>query len=250
MFAPDERDGLHVQSLEHFQNPDCLPELVKDEATQFAGGRANTDIRHNYSSKTLQGVHPQRLNPFGLSPLAFGALIVFMTTLIISAVVGGGLGAALAGKEGCNAMASSAPSTSSLKPSKSPSPTSNTPTTFVNYIAPEPTLIQSLYSGCPALNDTIIQDTMDHSYRVACGRHLIDDFDTTTLTELVAYSLQDCVQACSLLNVWSGQSNCSAVSWNNAMAYSYETIGGNCWLFNNASFIALDANSTTAILEQ
>jgi hypothetical protein len=251
MHTAEESDGLQVQSIEHFRNSDHLPQLIKHDATQNATGTAKADIHHNCSSKTLQGVHLQRHNPFGLSPLAFGALVALMTTLIVSAAVGGGLGAALPRERHCDVVASSAPSTSSLKPSQSLSPTSNTPTVLVNYVVPEPTLIQTLYNDCPTLNDTVILDTEDQQYRVACGRRLLGGVDTTTLSELVAYSLQDCIQACTLLNAWSGGLKCSAVTWDTAMAYSYEVnIGGNCWLFDNASSISLNDNTTTAILEQ
>lgn len=248
MSSPSEHDGLHVQRIEELHNPDHLPEAFRYKSIQEVTGATDDYFYPNGSSK--RRVHPQRRNPFGLNPLAFGALIALITALIVGAAVGGGLGAILAGKEECNTSPSRANSTSSSKTSEVASTTSATTTTFVDYVVPEPSLIQTLNINCPELNNTILQDKADGQYRVGCGRRILGSSETKTFTALIAYSLQDCIQACYLYNVWVGQRNCTAVSWCKAMSYCSETNpGGNCWLFNASSSTSLDGNSTIAILE-
>lgn len=246
MSSPNEYSGLHVQSVEQLRNADHLPEAFKYRPNQEVTSAAGDCFPPEASSP--RRVHPQRRNPFGLKPLAFAALVALITALIVGAAVGGGLGAVLAGKEECNTLPLGANSTSSSKTFEVCT-TSATPTTFVDYIVPQPSLIQTLNIECPELNDTLLQDTAGGQYRVGCGRRILGGQEITTLTALIAYSLQDCIQACYLLNSWVGQTECTAVSWCKAMAYCSETnSGGNCWLFNASSSISLDSNSTVAIL--
>ena len=73
--------------------------------------RAKTDPYVNsygpevYHQPAAAGAHvqPQRRNPWGLSPLAFGLLVGGITAVIMAAALGGGIGGALAS---CNSKKS------------------------------------------------------------------------------------------------------------------------------------------------
>lgn len=57
------------------------------------------------------------------------------------------------------------------------------------------------------------------------------------MIHLVAYSAEDCMEACSGFNFeqrrWNGTARCRAMNFRANMAEKVEAIGGNCWLKND-----------------
>ncbi|KAI1410085.1 hypothetical protein F5Y13DRAFT_168312 [Hypoxylon sp. FL1857] len=204
------------------------------------------------SGLSEQHLYQQRRNPFDLSPFASGVLISLVTALIIGAALGGGLGAALSKKRECGTSAVSSTGgleTQAPTPTQTPTPSSPTSSTLFDYAAPEPSLVETLFVDCPRLDGTILEDTASNQYTVQCESRIVGGGDVLTWSAVTAYSLQDCVQACYLFNMWETQVLCTGVSWCKSLSYcSGMNSGANCWLFNASSTIEIESNSTVAIL--
>ncbi|KAI1767700.1 hypothetical protein GGR53DRAFT_481316 [Hypoxylon sp. FL1150] len=255
-----EYSGFHVQPIEYPNGPNHLPEVHEPnhppETFEYTLAPSMGVVK---PGNLLQQQSSEDGNPFGLSPLAFGTLIALVTTLIVGAAIGGGLGSALAKKGHCDASPSvvtSMPTSTSLPTSSTVNPTSSTSaaaTALVDYVAPEPSRVESLHINCPELDGTLIEDSNLDQYRVTCEQRILGNPSITTWSGLIAYSLQDCVQACFLLNNWGagGQKACTAVSWCRTMSYSAEiNAGANCWLFNSSSnSLEINSNHTVAVMQ-
>ncbi|KAI2628729.1 hypothetical protein GGR54DRAFT_636444 [Hypoxylon sp. NC1633] len=246
MSSTKENGELHALYVEELHGPDHLPEVAyRDHPPEVIEYKPAQDVAEAVSL-------PPRHNPFGLTPLAFGILVSLATALIVSAAIGGGLGAAVLANE----RNSPVPDTVQTCATKAPPAQTPTPTPLVDYVLPEPSLIQSLHVDCPALNDTLVQDELDAGarYRVRCGTSIVGQSETSVVASLAAYSFQDCLRACSLANQWAGagagvgSSACVAVTWCQAMSFC-GLDRWNCWLRNATSPTVGESNYTTGILE-
>lgn len=264
MFSPHEHTGFRVQPIEYPNGLNHLPEVHEQVQLPEAVQNKPAPIieEANPSNVSQQQESPEHRNPFGLTPLAFGVLVALVTASIVGAAIGGGLGGALGNKEKCQTFPSEITSTESYIPTSTLIPISSTvipssststiSTALVDYVAPEPSLVQTLHINCPELDGTIIEDTKGDQYQVTCGYRILGNPSILTYSGLAAYSLQDCIQACFLLNNWGGggQKLCAAVSWCKAMSYSAEiNAGANCWLFNSSSnALSIESNHTIAVM--
>ncbi|KAI1144252.1 hypothetical protein F5Y05DRAFT_22434 [Hypoxylon sp. FL0543] len=255
MASPHENSGFPIQPIEypespnHFSevhSPNHLPEVLQYKPTPDPGVTYPSGLSQQY-------LHPQSRNPFNLSPLAFGALISLLTALIVGAALGGGLGAALSKREECGTTSSAIASTGSLEtqaptPASTSSPsTSATSSALIDYAAPEPSLVQSLHINCPELDGTTIEDALSNPYEVQCGHRIVESSETVLYDALIAYSLEDCIQACLDFSSYQTQIPCTAVSWCQSLSYCADTVeGANCWLFNSSSSMELNDNYTAA----
>lgn len=127
---------------------------------------------------------------------------------------------------------------------------------FVNCL-PEPTsTVKDLDMDCEALRRDEQVTQRSEYFNVYCNVDLVsggkqdasgNEVFIGDLVGLVAYTLSDCLQACSLYNKQSGiigrDDGCGAVTFCTAMQKYSLSAGGNCWLKNTTMSIGVDTNS-------
>ncbi|OAP61523.1 hypothetical protein AYL99_03726 [Fonsecaea erecta] len=218
---------------------------------------------NGYAPEAGQPVsHPLRPNPWDLSPLAFGLLVAAITAVVVGGAVGGGVGGALSGKKSgssspqdstvtVTASATTTPmqsSSSTLTSSGLPSPSS-----LENFVAPEPYYVDTLQDPGCADSNSLIEVQYNTSFDILCGvdmlNHVADennpDLQVADVVGLFAYSLTDCLYACSNMIHFTqlyGQDyaggnmqTCVSVTWDYQMALSNDSWSANCWLKNGSS---------------
>ncbi|KIX09729.1 uncharacterized protein Z518_00810 [Rhinocladiella mackenziei CBS 650.93] len=204
-------------------------------------------------------------NPWGLSPLAFGLLVATVTAIIVGGAVGGGVAGAMSNNDSDSSSAPVATVTITADGSSATGTTSNSsssdtstsalplPSSLQNYVAPEPYYVGTLENpGCTDDNSRI-EVQYDTSFDLFCGvdmsSSLQDDTDTSLVvadfTALFAYSITDCLYACSnaiyFVERWGqdteggNMQSCKGVTWNYQMAQSNTSDNANCWLKNGTS---------------
>ncbi|KAI0901659.1 hypothetical protein F4806DRAFT_8449 [Annulohypoxylon nitens] len=270
MSSTGHQGELHIQSVEFPNNPTHIselpgsyysPEVLRSnqppEALNLKAAEGTGTADSNATPK--QPLSTYSRNPFNLSPVAFGALVSVITALIVGAIIGGSLGGTLAKQEHYKTAPHAETRTSSLevnRPTPTSTPTSliSTSATLTDYAAPSPSDVETLHIDCPRLDGKITEDSIQQRYKISCGERIVGGgSDVITYSASIAYSLQDCIEACSQLNIWTGGLYCTAVTWSQAMSFAWETEGGmNCWLFNSTSLdssIEVHVNHTIAIME-
>jgi hypothetical protein len=87
--------------------------------------------------------------------------------------------------------------TSTLATSASATPTSG----FTNLSVPAPSAVTSLFLDCPAISSTTYTaSNSSNIFAITCSIDYVNGFPgNKDITDIVAYSLQDCLQACSEL---------------------------------------------------
>lgn len=268
MSSAGRQGELHIQSVEFPNDPTPIselpgsyysPEILRSnqppEALNLKAAEGTETADSNATPQ--QPLSTYSRNPFNLSPLAFGALVSVITTLIVGAIIGGSLGGTLAKQEHYKTAPHAETRTSSSevnKPTPTSTPTSSisTATALIDYAVPSPSNIETLYVDCPNLDGTIIRDSYNNGYNAHCGKLIaMDQPDVHVCSASVAYSFTDCIEACNQLNLWNDAIYCIAVSWCQAMSYSLYTDGpANCLLLNGTSIDSstqIDVNHTIAI---
>ena len=142
------------------------------------------------------------------------------------------------------ASSSSTPSSALTRTASSASTSSTSGSNLSNYSAPPMLNIDSLALNCPAINNTQYKSHFNQNFTYYCGV----DFgnlksstggNITDIAAIIAYSIEDCIDACSAINLQSalqgrlGALECTSITF--LSASTKETIsfgGGNCWLKN------------------
>lgn len=115
-----------------------------------------------------------------------------------------------------------------------------------NYTAAPPDTVSLLYTGCPHITSQRYTTRFDETYAITCGVDSGFGAPTTEDTQktlqvkaaLIAYSLDDCIEACSAytsFNARNGDSQlkCRSVSWDRRMERALSRDNHvNCWLKN------------------
>ncbi|RSM06501.1 hypothetical protein CEP52_005697 [Fusarium oligoseptatum] len=178
--------------------------------------------------------------PFGLSLWLFTILVVAITAAIVGGGVGGGLGAALSNCQNSDSKCA-ADSVDSDDSSTNTTPTPSA-TTSAAFFTPTPAAeIRNLTWFCEESEQTkTIQLTNGFDFKVYCGTDgggvgNADGGGTLKdLVGIIAYSLEDCLQACTQMNAMDDNQDtgvtCKSVSFRANLAQSYKQYGGNCWL--------------------
>ncbi|KAM5354873.1 hypothetical protein ACJ41O_001519 [Fusarium nematophilum] len=195
---------------------------------------------------------PQRI-PFGLGVWTFGLLVAAITAIVIGSGVGGGLGAALASCQSSSSELSPAPVETASSPSTAvetatcPSPdqsdNSTTSNNGTDYSPIPAEKVKSLAWDCTEPKQTMTKDMpKGFSFKVYCG--LDAGFGAAAegggiikdLAPLIAYSLEDCLYACTEMVVKNETQEtgtvCESVSFRPWLSWSLKTFGANCWLKN------------------
>jgi hypothetical protein len=101
--------------------------------------------------------------------------------------------------------------------------------------------VEKLVLNCPTINNTVFKNNFNQEYNYSCGidlGNLLTDSGAAIvdLGAVVAYTVEDCLDACSALTfqtMLSGRENgptCTSISWF-ANARAVVSVGnGNCWL--------------------
>ncbi|KAH9869905.1 hypothetical protein J1614_006826 [Plenodomus biglobosus] len=183
-------------------------------------------------------------------------ILIFLALVVLCAAIGGSVGGTLAVQNArsnaildtsSNSNPETSPSPSSPSSSSS-SPPTNTPATPSpptrlpsNTLLPPSTTATPFPSNTPytPLPATLVP-TIDNSCAsptltafngasYACSPD--SNFFGADITGIIAYTLQQCVDACSTMNEVAGQRRCVAVALNHDLAAAYRNLkGANCWL--------------------
>jgi len=197
--------------------------------------------------------------PCGLSLTAFACLVALLAGTIVGAAVGGGLGGSLAHERDQNryigtqsvhvrcpltflsralrAATSSlaqrpvsvsscltlSPSSTTASASASSSPTAG----LINYAPASPPNISTVALNCPAVDNTQYITARGQTFLTHCGVGLY----SLDLASILAYRFEDCIEACSSMNHYSGNATyCNAMIFSALIDGDYSTKHANCWL--------------------
>ncbi|KAI1433361.1 hypothetical protein GGR50DRAFT_509194 [Xylaria sp. CBS 124048] len=205
---------------------------------------------------------PPRPERRGRSWICIAAASAAVTAVIVAAIVGGGVGGSLASTTGklatcqtnltacqsaylaMNPQDVTVPNPQALPASgAAPPETTAAGTSLTDYkVAPAQDVI-SIDVDCSALNNTIQTTPKKDDFHVYCGVDFgsgkrVDgqgrDIILADIVGINAYSLPDCLQACSQYNFeskkWGSPLRCGAVTLAVDMAKKPD---GNCWLKNS-----------------
>ena len=96
-----------------------------------------------------------------------------------------------------------------------------------NYVPLDPSQIATLALNCPAINDQQYSTIWGQTYLLQCGVSL-NNYD---LAAIVAYNFEDCIEACSSMNEFSGNATlCTAVVFTADIDAGFPSEHANCWL--------------------
>jgi hypothetical protein len=101
--------------------------------------------------------------------------------------------------------------------------------------------VDTLALDCPAIDGTTWRNHFNQDYKYTCGVDLgnlpsRDNGNITDIAAIIAYSVEDCIDACSAINFQTYLSasadatTCSSVSFFNQAAAVIGVGNGNCWL--------------------
>jgi hypothetical protein len=239
-----QRGGLEVHQAQAY------PKNIHDSSTNRYPGPEPECVDHK--CKTEHQI------PFGLRPLAFGGLVALATLIVVGAAVGGGLGSALANRIN-RQNAAQGPSTVTKTITASSSPTSSS-SLYNNFAPPDPTNVVSLATVCPEQNNQQYTTKRSEIFTYSCGEYFVGGDPASgggllaTYTGFVAYTVEDCIEACSNMNGYTQSLGtgplCRAITFQPLLNQSYmANIGSNCWLFNSTGTTGADVTCINAVLQ-
>ncbi|KAI0970172.1 hypothetical protein F4678DRAFT_149100 [Xylaria arbuscula] len=164
---------------------------------------------------------------FGIRRATF-FLSITLVVVVIVAAVGGGVGGSLAVQNAKSACISNNTSGQSIVTATVTAPAavtgSATPTTSGRIVAT--TGVVQL--DCPGITQdkSITLETHTWTFAPACGV----DYSGSDFGAVVVYTLHDCLQACAAHNHFSGEDECTALTFAANQTQYIPTDYGNCWL--------------------
>jgi len=217
--------------------------------SRYPYGQTHVDQKYSYLPPNEAAARPPL--PYGETEANYrrpwiaqswisGLLIAIVTAIVVGGAVGGGVGGALSNHS--SKCPSSPPSSLVYDASK---------VQYVNSTCPtEPTYVVSLpaSSGLSASSDELSSQT----FTWQCGQQYVGSgrgdqpVGNVTITQLIAYTPEDCIDACANLNSWEGKVVCNHMSFSNAMAEYWQAGRGNCWLFSSIYFSNPDSSQISA----
>lgn len=112
-----------------------------------------------------------------------------------------------------------------------------------NYSVAEASTVDSLYYDCPTLNSQTYETHFHQTFSLTCGIDYTEGLAAadggviSNIAAIIAYSPEDCFEACSNVNhlasVWNTGVSCESVTWTYDMKNATNKLGGNCWLKNS-----------------
>jgi len=209
-------DGLQVST----DSPKYTAERVVPPEPYFS--KTPVGEKHEFGPDHQPTTH----NPFGLGSVAFGLLVAAITCILTAAIVGGAVGGALGSKH--NAVVTTTPSSLPAN-NYEPLSAASVNTTYFPY--------------CPDQDGQTITTLKDSAtYELQCNSNAYG----VDAMAIVAYSLDDCVQACTTLNTFNTITNCVGVNFWADMASSFYSSGGNCYLKTTFTY-TVDASGSPQV---
>ncbi|RTE79763.1 hypothetical protein BHE90_005746 [Fusarium euwallaceae] len=242
MHQPQDSEGLQVDT--HSQQAAKAPEVAP-----YGQNGNSYYLPPGYEAQP--GQKSQHI-PFGLGVWTFAALVALLTAIVVGAGVGGGLGAALANAnsdDNCPAatavsaapVETSTPTECSAAPESTTSAAENDTVPYVPRPADE---VQLLELDCPKdkSTSTSFKSSKGYDFKWWCGVNAPAGNEAeeggiiSDVSPLIAYTLQDCLNACSAMidkdeNEGAG-GKCRSVVFGKKMSEEVGNWGANCWLKN------------------
>lgn len=109
-------------------------------------------------------------------------------------------------------------------------------TNLRNYVVAAPSTVGNLSVGCQGLESNLQNTFCGDKFNVYCGKDMasstIDNngYEVMDFVAIMAYSFQDCIEACSNANYLAGSTKkCQAVTFWLSMAYATQMYDANYW---------------------
>ncbi|KAK5716216.1 hypothetical protein LTR17_016558 [Elasticomyces elasticus] len=201
---------------------------------------------------------------WGMSPLWFGIFIAAFTTLIVGSAVGGSAANSVKDAQKrvkqCTASSKSCYHTRTITEQVTTTRTFCHATAnaapFLDYVAAAPTAVHNTPLVCPDEDGKTYTTAHNEIFDLSCTSILAQG----DVGCIVAYTFQDCIEACASLKVNQSSNVCTAITYNSNMAFAATAAPyyyGNCWLkqdvlartapnFDNNSISARLSNSSAA----
>lgn len=229
----------------------AIEKLQGDPGLQLASTLPHTEKEIHYidrKSETTSTILGLRKRNFGI--------LVLLALVVVATAVGGSIGGILAVRAK-SSPADGAPSTTTSMPHEAssvppasmglPSSTAVSSTAIATesiYVPPAASLVPYVNVTCPK---DLVQSFNGKIY------DCLDDSDvrdkTADITGISAYSLQQCIDACSTMNIVVKSSKCVAVSVNKWLGEEMQiNSGANCWLKTSKANSFRRTGSTLAML--
>lgn len=251
----DSRPEVYRPEIAHCQQ---APPRKQEFGAYYDDSHAERDVPRR-DPATILGV---RLRNFWI--------LVVVAIVIVAATIGGSVGGAMAVRDSGYAFAlqticcrlddnrnsSKSESAEAAKGTPTSKPTSvstskalrvtlvSIPTGTLTAPSPSPTASRSIYTpppaasvalidiSCPPATAPSLKSYNDERYACTQGKGI----NGNDITGISAYSLQQCIDACSTFNTRGGSTKCAAVVLNADLAKSYDiNNGANCWLKDTAN---------------
>lgn len=244
--APNIESGLEVRE-DARQLPEAYVPEPQKEATvreyphgSLPGGQYydphSSNAQYHGQDIKDEGPHeppPQKQRICGLSPALFGFVTALITAIIVGAAIGGGLGSALSDAKN---HASATTTITVTSPASTTPPTTSTTTDgrLLNYTVAPASNISSLYLPCPTVDGNTYTTINGQTWAVSCS---VDEY-TGDIGSILAYTYQDCIEACAAMNTWQHKDHaCSRVQFSALVANNTGNGNfGNCWLKNDTAY--------------
>ncbi|KAK4894800.1 hypothetical protein LTR49_028344 [Elasticomyces elasticus] len=231
--------GLQVQETPDYSLPEHhLSTAQKEESREFLPAVrrfSHADRPSNHGTSQDQQQERHRLSPLWLS-----VLVAAVTAVVVGAAVGGGVGSGLgaANKRADRCCSSSAQtqvqSQTGVTTAISTSTVSIAPAAtttgglYVDYVPAAPSTVATVHLDFPNIDGKSYTTLRQQTFALSCSNALAGG----DYTCIVAYDYTDCIEACSAMNAFIGNSTyCTAIEYAAAMANATSlNQGGNCWL--------------------
>lgn len=135
------------------------------------------------------------------------------------------------------------------------------PTTdLTNYAAALPADVDTLSWDCPGVSSyTTSNISPNANFDITCGIDWAQGHDAVgggvvaDIIGIVAYSADDCMEACANFNMfqakWSNSTICAGVTFSRGLSAGYSSYAANCWLKNGTAVSPTsDSNELGAVL--
>jgi hypothetical protein len=142
-----------------------------------------------------------------------------------------------------------------------PTSTSTSTTNLTNYLAALPQNVRTLAWDCPNLSTFTTNNLLQNqAFVVTCGidynsnRAAVQGGIVSDVVGILAYSAQDCMEACSNLNAfgatWGFPTKCAGITFSQAMSSLWASFGANCWLKNGTAVNPISCDSCLSAVVQ
>ncbi|KAH7392147.1 hypothetical protein DE146DRAFT_634318 [Phaeosphaeria sp. MPI-PUGE-AT-0046c] len=211
--------------------------LMPDERAQY---QTKGGLESFLGGDTLDVVQPKSRTILGLQKRHF---VIYLTVLlfVVAATIGGSVGGAFAVQQSRKApkevLASDGSTTT---PSASSLPSSS----GIFYVPPPAGSVLAIDTQCASK-----LQSWDHStYSCHSGQDIPGQGDIAAMT---AYTIQQCIDACSSMSTIPGAPKCRAVAIGKTLSHEYNVNkGANCWLKNVTGQMSSNTDYVVATLDE